>query len=141
MPNIEIPNMENAELYAGMLDPGPHYLVNVQELPQIKEAKTGTKQIQLTMTVLSGPDQKSPDPQTGSLSPAGRKVTDFIALSAAFRVKQLLIAAGLLARDDKTSALAKGNFNTDLLMGTKFSITIEPDMYDGKEKRRVKYEI
>lgn len=140
MPEINIPDMDQVDLYPKLLDPGVGYLVNIQELPVLSNASTGNPQIELTMTVLSGPEQKEPSGEYGT-SPVGRKIKDFISLKAKFRIKQLLIAAGLLDRADKNSEMAKGNFNTDKLMGAKFSISLEPKMYEGKEGRTIKYAI
>jgi hypothetical protein len=135
MPQINLPGMENTEVSGGMLDPGAGYVVNIQEAPVLKTAKTGTPQLEVRMTVISGPTQKD-----GS-NPAGRKIVDFIALTAVFRIKQLLIAAGLLNRNDKVSDMARGMFDTDILIGQKFSVNVEADMYDGKEKRKYVYAI
>lgn len=141
MPEIIIPNMEDAEIFSAQLDPGAGYLFNIQELPKVIQAKTGTTQLEVTFTVISGPDQKVTNPETGTLSPTGKKIKDFIAFTAQFRMKQLLVACGLLARDDKTSEMAKGKFNSDILLGQKCGGSIEAEMYQEKERRRIKYAI
>jgi hypothetical protein len=142
LPEIHIPDFDKVSLQPPQLDCGT-YTVNVQEKPTIESQSDGKQYIQLQMVVMGGPAQKEADPATGNTSPVGRKWRDRLYLvdGAYFRVKALLIAAGILARDDKASAIAMGNFNSDLLVGTKFQIRLDPNInpQTGKEYRNVVY--
>jgi len=141
MPQVNIENFDDVDVDSyRMLDPGV-YTVNVQEEPTVKMSKNNNQQLELTMKVIEGVDQKEADPSTGSKSPAGRVVKDWIAFKAAFRIKKLLIAAGILRRDDRDSDIAKGKFETGMLIGTKFQIKLVADSYNGKEQRKVEYVI
>lgn len=140
MPAINIPKFEEVTVSAPRLDPG-QYVVNITEKPSLEENQNGKPYLALTMKVIEGPEQQQEDPGTGSKSPAGRTVKDRLYLvdGAYFRVKQLLIASGLLARDDTESPMAHGQFNSDMLVGTRFSINLTAQMNNGKEYRNVDY--
>jgi len=139
MAEINIPNFENTPLSFVQLDPGT-YTVQIQD-PYEQKFENDKEFIQLELTVKAGPAQKQPD-EHGSTDPSGRKIRDRIYLTgnAAWRLKRLLVCSGLLARDDKSSAMAKGNINLDLLMASgPFQIKLTPNIKDGKEYRNVEY--
>ncbi len=141
MPQIEIPNFDEVQLAPPRLDPGD-YVATITEKPALEENQNGKPYLAVKMKIVEGPEQSDPDPATGSRSPAGRNWTDRLYLvdGAYFRVKQLLVAAGLLARDDHDSPMAKGKFNSDMLVGTTFNIRVTTQMSkDGKEYRNVDY--
>lgn len=142
MPELNIPNFDQVQLAPPQLDPGT-YTVNVQEKPTLERQDDGKQFLQINMVVMDGPAQQEADPLTGSKSPVGRKWRDRLYLvdGAYFRVKALLIAASILKRDDKSSAIAMGRFNTDLLVGAKFQIKLDPNVNPatGKEYRNVTY--
>jgi len=142
MAAINIPNFDEVSVSAPMLDVGT-YIVNVTEKPEVKENQNGKPYMELVMKVVEGPQQSQPDPGTGSTDPAGRTVKDRLYLvdGAYFRLKQLLLAAGVLARDDKDSPLARGQFNSDILVGTRFTINLTAQMNNGKEYRNTDYVI
>lgn len=140
MPQINIPNFDEVTVSAPKLDPG-EYMVNITEKPELKENQNGKPYLEIIMKVIEGPEQQQADPATGGTDPAGRKVTDRLYLvdGAYFRVKQLLISAGILARDDKDSPLARGEFNSDVLVGARMPIKLSAQMNNGKEYRNVDY--
>lgn len=142
MATINIPNFEDVSVSAPMLDVGT-YVMNVTEKPEVKENQNGKPYLELVMKVVEGPQQSQPDPGTGSTDPAGRTWKDRLYLvdGAYFRIKQLLLAAGVLARDDKDSPLARGQFNSDILVGTRFTVNLTAQMNNGKEYRNVDYVI
>lgn len=141
MPEISIPNFEDVSVGTLRLDPGV-YVVNVQDKPEIKENRNGKPYLELNMTVVDGPEQSAPD-GTGSTSPVGRNIRDNLYLvdGAYFRIKQVLVAAGILARDDNTSPIARGQFNSDILVGTRFTVRLEAQMNNGKQYNNVVYVI
>jgi hypothetical protein len=130
MPEINIPDLENTELNV-LLDPGV-YTFNIQEMPTVEPAKSSGKDVlKFKAVVMDG------QPQKNGANPAGRVMFNNIPLELKSVVKQLLIACGLLRRDDKTSPMAKGNFNTDILLGATFRATVEPNMYKDSEGRKI----
>lgn len=144
MPEIFIDNFEQVELSPPKLDVGSGYHFNIESVGELEESeKTGSKYFELALRCLDGPKQSEADPVTGSLDPKGRRIKDRVYLTegAKWRIKALLISAGLLNRDDKTSDLARGKFNTDILQGAVIACTIEAQMRDGKEYRNVVYEV
>jgi len=147
MPELNIPNFDQVELMPPRLDPGT-YVVNIQEEPALKTGtnkKTGASQqyLEVKMTVIEGPQQEHPDPNTGATNPVGRGHRDWVFLvdGAYFRVKQLLVAFGLLSKDDKTSPMAQGKINTQSLVGARGTIKIskEIDKESQKEYTRTEY--
>ena len=135
MPEIVIPNFEQVEIALPRLIAGA-YTMNIQEIPTMDISKNGKQYVQIEMVVLDGPDQPDADPATGSFKPAGRKFRDrmYLVDGAYFRVKAFLIAAGLLKRDDKQSALALGKLNTDTWVGTRFSVVLQPKINPDNQK-------
>ncbi len=142
MPEITIEGFDEVAVGFKYFDPG-EYTVNVTEKPTIETNDNGKTFIALTMKILEGPQQQEVHPETGSKDPRGGTIKDRLYLvdKAYFRVKQLLVAAGILTRDDKTSPIAKGKFSTDILMGTRFTIKYDVSMRDGKEYRETTYVI
>lgn len=123
-----------------MLDPGVYTVVvksfeskfenDKEYLAMVYETKEGPKQ----------KDTNFPDAE-------GREIFDRVYLTneAAWRLKQLLVATGLLARDDKDSEMAKGDINLDQLMsGGAFRIRLTTRLYkdqggNQKEARNVEF--
>ena len=135
MPEINIPDFENVELFT-LLDPGV-YTFNIQELPTVEAAKSsGKPKLCFKAVVVDGPPQKQAGGENGT-NPAGRMQYVSIPYEMKSVIKQLLIATGLLRRDDKSSPMAKGQFNSDILQGTTFRATLVPNMYDGNESRKI----
>lgn len=137
MPEINIENFENVSLGAPRLDPGGPYEGQITDAPEMKQSDSGKPYLEVKTKVLDGPQQQEPDPETDSHSPVGREFTDRYYLNerAAFRVKQLLVATGLLSKDDKESPMAKGSFNSDLLAGQKYKFQVTTQMNNGREYR------
>jgi len=142
MPELSIPNFEEVSVGSLRLDPG-EYVVNIQDKPEVKENRNGKPYLEVNMTIVEGPEQQEPDPSSGSKDPAGRNIRDNLYLvdGAYFRIKQLLVASGILARDDNESPIARGQFNTDILVGTRFTVRLSTRMNNGKEYRDVAYVI
>lgn len=145
MPDIDIPGFEDVELAPPMLDPGT-YVFNIQEEPQMKTSDNDKQYLEVKLVCLEGPPQSTPDPATGSNLAAGRKMTDrlYFVDGAFFRVKSLLICAGLLKRDDKESDMARGKFNSSVLVGARLNCRIETNSYknaagEDREGRNVVY--
>jgi hypothetical protein len=135
MPEINIPDFENTELFT-LLDPGV-YTFNIQEPPLIEPAKSsGKPKLVFKAVVVDGPPQKTASGANGN-NPAGKMQFVSIPLELTSVLKSLLIATGLLIRNDKTSPMAKGQFNSDILVGTTFRATLEPNTYNGNESRKI----
>ena len=136
MPIINLPSFPDTELAAPRLDPG-EYTMNIPEKPIVETNQNGKQYLAVKYKVLEGPDQEKEDPGTGSKSPAGRVVTDrfYLVEGAEFRIKRLLVAAGILARDDKESPMARGEINTDVLVGARLPVSVTIQMNNGKEYR------
>lgn len=147
MPVVNIPDFESVEVAPPRLDIGKGYVGNIVELPVIKhqdENDSSSKQyIEVKVKILEGPPQSEMDPVTGSPSPTGRSMTDrlYLVPGAFFKVKQLLVSAGLIARNDKDSPMAKGQIALDALIGAKFPFNIVASMKDGTEYRNIQYVI
>jgi hypothetical protein len=140
MAQIQIPNFDEVSVSAPKLDPG-EYVANIDDKPELKENQNGKPYLEIKLKIIEGPQQAQPDPGTGSTDPAGRTIYDrlYMVDGAYFRVKQLLISAGILARDDKESPLARGEFNSDILAGARLPIKVSAQMNNGKEYRNVDY--
>jgi hypothetical protein len=140
MPEISIPDFDKVALAPPQLDPG-EYTVNIYDKPALENSDNGKDYLLVKMKVVEGADQKEEDPATGSHSAVGRTINDRVYLvdGAYFRVKRLLIATGLLSRDDKDSDTALGRFNSDALQGARLRIKVVPAMVNGKEYRNVQY--
>jgi hypothetical protein len=138
MPQIELNDFEKVALSAPRLDPGV-YTFNVHEMPEIKKTDNEKVYINLPMKVVEGPNQKEPDPNTGSFSPVGKVFHDRLYTGAAFRIKRMLVASGLLAKDDVTSDLARGKLDTAILVGARFQASLTPKLNNGKEYLEVDY--
>jgi len=147
MPTVNIPEFDHVDIAPPRLDVGKGYEGNIIELPTVKQQvendPTSKSYIEVKIKVLGGPDQQDPDPGTGSKSPAGRTITDRLYLTpgAYFKIKQLLVSAQLMARNDKDSPLAKGQIPLEILMGARFPFDIVASMKDGVEYRNVQYTI
>lgn len=138
MPVVNIPDFENLSIKREQLDVGT-YVVQIQDPYTDKDGVAGQTSfddkdrefIQIEYTVKQGPQQKEPD-EHGSKDPTGKKIRDRVYLTgkAAFRLKQILIASGILSRSDKDSPTAKGNINLDMLMGSgTFQVKLVPNLY------------
>jgi hypothetical protein len=134
MPEVNIPDFENTKLNS-LLDPGV-YTFTIKDPPTLEPAQSSGKlKLVYKAEVLDGPPQKD-----DGANPAGRvqfvTIPDFMDTGRS-RVKQLLISAGFLRRDDKESPMARGNFNTDDLVGAIFKAVLEPSDYNGKPGRKI----
>lgn len=141
MAQITMPDFDKTELSPPSLDAGD-YEVNVTEKPEYVVPDDGGKQyLTLVMQATAGPEQSKPHPVDGTTSAAGRTIRDRIYLTkeAGWRLKAALVSAGILARDDKESPLAKGNINSDILMGAHLKIQVTKRMKDGNEYSNVTY--
>ena len=128
-----------------LLDPGI-YQLNCMTEPVMSTTKNGFTQIEYEFTVLEGPEQKI-EFGAGGKSPVGRTVKDWIVVipttpdkkGTEWKLKSLLVAMGIITRDDKTSAIARGQFGTSVFVGGKFLCRVVADMWEGKEKRKLEY--
>lgn len=138
MPQIQIEDFENVPVSAPRLDPGGPYTGKITEPPVLQTAENSGKQyVEVKTQVVDGPSQQEADPVTGSNSPQGLTFTDryYTTKAASFRLKQLLIATGLLAKDDTESPMAKGQINTDILAGQQYQFNVSIQYRDGREYR------
>lgn len=143
MPEVNVPGFEDVDLSPPQLDPG-EYTMNIYDKVQLRTAESSGKQyLEVPLKVVEGPEQQAPDPNTGETDATGRTMNDRVYLSQAalWRLKALLVASGLLARDDKDSPMAQGNINTDMLTGTTVQVKLTPQMNNGREYRNVEYVI
>jgi len=142
MPEISIPDFDKVDLLPPRLDPGT-YVVNIQNEPEYKVHNNGKNYLDIEFVVIEGPNQAQPDPNTGSVAATGKKIHDWLWMvdGAYFKVKQMLIAMGLLTRDDKTSPLAQGKFTTAALVGARGTIKVSKQLnaQDQKEYTKVEY--
>jgi len=140
MPQINMPNFEHVELSAPQLDVGK-YTVNIIEKPEMQQPESGNVYLLITMQATEGPEQSTPHPLDGSTKAEGRTIKDrvYLTAEAAWRLKALLISAGILSREDQTSPMAKGNFNTDILYGQSLQIEVTKRMHNGREYNNVTY--
>lgn len=146
MPTVNFENFQDVPLTrAPMLDPGA-YVVAIKSFEE-KFSEDGKSYLEMIYDVKEGPKQKKDD-GSGNFDPSGREIFDRVYLSAnaAWRVKQLLVAGGILSKDDKTSPMAKGqDINLDLLMSAgPFKIKLTPRLYkdqggNQKEARNVEF--
>lgn len=136
MAEITIDNFENVEVAPPQLDPGD-YKFNIREEPEVKTSNNGKPYLDVNLTVVDGPAQQNGE------SPVDRTVHDRVYLveGAYWRIKQLLIAAGLLDPNDKESPLARGKFNTAILVGAMVGATvqIQKNPENGREYRNYQY--
>lgn len=145
MPTVSFENFQDVPLTrAPMLDPGT-YVVAIKEFEE--KFENDKNYLAMVYEVKEGPKQKKDD-GNGNYDPTGREIFDRVYLSAAaaWRVKSLLVATGILSKDDKTSPMARGqDINLDLLhSGGPFRIKLTPRLYkdDGgnqKEARNVEF--
>lgn len=139
MPEITIDNFESVSLSNVQLDPGTPYMGQISEPPKIQQ-DDGKAWLEITTRVVEGPEQTEADPATGSKNPEGVEFTDryYISQAAAWRIKKLLVATGLLAKDDTASPMAQGKFNSDILTGKRypFSVELQINPKNGKTYRR-----
>ncbi len=140
MPQVQMPDFENVELQPPSLDAGT-YEGNIVEKPDLDQTEDGKQFITVLVQATDGPDQMKPHPVTGSMKVEGRTVRTrvYLTKAAAWRVKQLLVCAGLLARDDAQSPMAKGNINTDMLLGTHVKFEVSKRMANGNEYSDVQW--
>lgn len=143
MAEIQIADFDKVELSPPRLDVGSGYVFGVENVQILENEKNNNKYLEVTLRCVEGPDQTEADPITGLASPKGRVIKDRVYLTegAKWRVKALLIASGLLARDDKTSEIARGHFDSDILLGSTVQCSIESQMNEGKEYRNVVYSV
>lgn len=138
MPQINIENFENVALSAPRLDPGGPYTGKIIEPPKLQTAEGSGKQyLEVHTQVVEGPEQQEADPSTGSKDPTGTTFSDryYLSEKAAFRLKQLLVATGLLAKDDNESPMAKGQINSDILAGQQYKFQVSIQLNNGREYR------
>ena len=141
MPEIIIDEFEDVSVGGQRLDPGAYTFV-ISEKPEVKDLDPNQPlgdqkpYLEVKCKVVDGPEQEEIN-SSGSKSPVGMVHTQRFYLNAKWNIKRLLIATGLLNREDKESPMAKGRFNTDMLYNQKFSGGIKIDNYGGKDYRNV----
>lgn len=138
MGTVNIPDFEKVGIGQALLDVG-EYTCTIHKAPK-EEFADDKPYLEIPLRVAQGREQKEPD-QNGSKDPTGREFHDRVYLTptALWRLKRLLVSAGLLARDDKTSDMAKGNINLDALVGCTVRIKMTPNIREGREYRNVEY--
>jgi hypothetical protein len=120
--DINIAGFETVDIAPPQLDPG-NYSVTIQTAPVMDSTDDGKDFLPIDMVVVNGPNQKS------GANPTGKIYRDrvYLTSAASWRIKSLLVASGLMSRDDKASPVAKGQFNTQQLVGSNFQINITPN--------------
>ena len=124
--SITIPNMGAANVNdRKLLAPGVYNAI-VCEVPVEKMSSNGNPQLEVTLEVMDGPS-------------TGARLKDFIPMvkKSEFRVKRLLVCAGLIARDDTVTE----TFDENGLLHAPVTIKVTAGMYQGKETRNVEYVI
>lgn len=141
MPEITIDEFEDVSVGGQRLDPGAYTFV-ISEKPEVKDLDPSQPMadqkpyLEVKFKVVDGPDQEEVN-SSGTNSPVGMVHTQRFYLNAKWGVKRLLIATGLLNREDKDSPMAKGRFNTDMLYNCKLSGVVKSEMYNNREYRNV----
>jgi hypothetical protein len=138
MPQISIEGFESVPLSAPQLDPGGPYTGKIVDTPKLQTSENSGKQyLEVRTQVLEGPQQEEADPATGSKDPAGVTFSDryYTSKAASFRLKQLLVACGILDKNDTESPMAKGNINSDILAGAQYKFNVRIQMNNGREFR------
>lgn len=133
---INIPGLPEANVSGFPLpDPGRYQMriIGVEE-----DNKNPSKpKLVFTYYITDGPQQINIVQETGSNSPVGMQVKEFVPLQAtcAFRVKNIMVAAGVLSRDDTTTA----RIETEQLLSQVVTAEITHEEYEGKVQLRFKY--
>ena len=141
MPEITIDGFEEVSVGGQRLDPGTYVFV-VSEKPVIKDLDMNAPlsdqkpYLEVKFKVIDGPPQEEPN-ASGTNNPQGMIHTQRFYLNAKWGIKRLLIATGLLNREDNDSPMAKGRFNTDMLYNCKLNGVVKSEMYKEKEFRNV----
>lgn len=137
MPEINIDNFENVSTGAVQLDAGGPYKMKIKDAPQHKTSDSGKPYLEVKYIIVEGPEQENEIASTGSKNPAGAEITDryYLSEGAAFKVKRLLVSCGLLEKDDKTSTMAQGKFDSDILAGQQFPCQVDIQMNNGQQYR------
>lgn len=141
MPQIQLPGFDNTSLSSKKLDPG-RYQVNITDVPQVKTSDNGKNFIEVEFTVRTGPKQEPTNPNEQPQDPTGMKISDRLYYDnekAWYRIKGLMVSAGILARDDTESPKAKGQIDLDEWAGATLTIDVVSEMRDGKDYRNVNY--
>lgn len=138
MAEIEIDGFEEISISNFKpLDPGSYTFV-IPERPKKVADDADKPYIEIQMKVVEGPAQQEPDPETGSTSPEGLVMRDryYLTPAAKWRIKKLLVACGIITRDDKDSPIARGKFDLDIFTGARFAAKVAIQMNNGKEYRQ-----
>ncbi len=130
-----IPDFEDTNVFSSYLPPAGDYLCKIDTEPQVKTAKTGNDQLLFLLTIIA-----SKDPAQQS-EVEGKVFGDFVSLApkAAFRMKQILVSAGIIDANDKTSEIARGRINTAIFKDAKVNVKVTHRIYEGKPKADVEY--
>lgn len=145
MPQIQLPGFENTSVGPVKIDPG-RYQVNIVDVPKVqkdnKEDGTVKQYIEVEFVVRSGPKQHTTSEGEEPRDPTGMKITDRLYFdndNAWFRIKQLMVSAGIIARDDTESPAARGSIDLDEWVGTTLTIDVVMNERNGKDYRNVNY--
>jgi hypothetical protein len=130
-----IANFEDADVFSRYLPPAGEYVCKIESEPTMKVASTGTQQLLLLLSIVAAND---PAQQAEA---EGKVFGDFISLSpkAAFRLKQVLVSAGIIDANDKTSEIARGKINTSIFKDQTVRVKVTHRFFEGKEKADVEY--
>ena len=145
MPDITIDGFEEVAVGGQRLDPGGPYTFVISERPELKDFDPSRDMetdsdykpyLEIRFKVIDGPEQEEPN-SSGGTNPAGMIHVQRFYLKARWGIKRLLIATGILSRDDTESPVAKGKFNTDMLYNCKLQGIVKAEMYNNREYRNV----
>jgi hypothetical protein len=133
---IYIPGLPEAAASTGfqLPDPGRYTLriMGIEQTPDIDKPK-----LVVTLFVVDGPQQRNIVKENGNNSPVGMQVKEFIPLqkSCAWRSKNLLVAAGVLSRDDEVTT----KFDPEAVISQIVTADITHQEYNNKMQANFKY--
>jgi len=137
----KLQDFANIPVGKAQLDPGA-YIFNIQEEPTDEFDNDQKEYLQMVYHVVDGPPQQVEDAEFGT-SPVGRTFKErlYLETKSLWKLKSLLIACGMLDRNDKTSDIARGVFDTADLVGKTFNATVAKttSKKDGKEYTNLNY--
>ena len=128
---INIPNFEDVSLFSNYQPPAADYLCEIPDIPQVQHKEGKMSQIAVKLKITAAKDQ------VNFAKEEGNTFTDFIPFGvnpktgkdASFRFKNLLVAAGIIDKDDKTSEIARGQVNLGVLKDAKVMVRVTHYMY------------
>jgi len=121
----KLTGFETVTISKPVLDAGAYIFLCEKEPTDEWDDKKDLEYLAFEYKVLDGPPQEKEDPEFGT-SAAGRTASERVYLDSKnkWKLKKLMVAMGLLDRNDTTSDRARGNFGTEIFAGQTFHATI-----------------